>query len=66
MYPFRSDSKYESEATQTFDSSVSAAAVNKDGVIAVGLESGQIQFYQYHSESEKKLDFRLNLDTRLV
>lgn len=46
--------KYEMDVVESFVTSVSAVSVNPDGIIAVGLESGEIFFYQYNEDSANK------------
>ncbi|XP_021955875.1 probable elongator complex protein 2 [Folsomia candida] len=43
--------KYEPAITETFSSSVSGAAVNSDNVIAIGLETGEVELFQYDQDN---------------
>ncbi|ODN06022.1 putative elongator complex protein 2 [Orchesella cincta] len=45
--------KYNTHATKVFPNSVSAAAMNEDNMIAVGLETGVIELLQYNEEKEE-------------
>lgn len=59
--------QYELHSSKTFHSSVSAAAVNEDGTIIVGLESGEIEILQYDSEKTEqaeRLSSILSVDKR--
>ncbi|CAG7732338.1 unnamed protein product [Allacma fusca] len=44
--------KYEVAANQTFTAAVSAASINRNNLIAVGLESGTIHLYVFRNEKE--------------
>lgn len=51
MVSYSEAEKYEKSAIQNFDSSVSAAAINDENYIAVGLESGSIFVLSYKESS---------------